>query len=80
MQSLIVFLIVAVATAYATWQLAPQALRRWLIGRLRAVAPSRGAWLSRLEASAESGGCGSCKGCAGAAGGPGKKGTIRVVS
>jgi len=64
MQSLTVFLIVAVAAAYAAWLLMPQTLRRWLIGRLRVVVPSGHAWLARLEADAESSGCSSCKGCA----------------
>jgi hypothetical protein len=67
MQSLLVFLIVGGAAAYAAWQLAPRVLRGWLIGRLRVVAPRRRTWLARLEASAESTGCASCKGCPGAA-------------
>jgi hypothetical protein len=64
MQNLIVFLIVGFAAGYAAWRLMPQALRRWLIGRLRVVAPSGRAWLARLEANAEAGDCGSCRGCA----------------
>lgn len=64
MQGLIVSLIVAAAAVYAAWQLMPQGMRRWLAGRLAAVAPSRRAWLARLEASAEDGACGGCKGCA----------------
>jgi Family of unknown function (DUF6587) len=64
MQNLTVFLIVLVAVGYASWRLMPQILRRWLIGRLRRVAPSRRAWLGRLEAKAEAGDCGSCRGCA----------------
>jgi hypothetical protein len=63
MQGLIVSLIVTAATAYAAWLLMPQSTRRWLIGRLMAIAPSRRAWLARLEAGAETGGCSSCKGC-----------------
>jgi len=64
MQATIVFLIVAAAAGYAAWQLMPQRLRRWLIARGAAIAPSRSAWLVRLEATAEEGACGSCKGCA----------------
>ena len=58
MQNLAVLLIVVVAAGYAAWQLMPQTLRRWLIGRLRVVTPSRRAWLARLEKNAESSGCG----------------------
>ena len=64
MQGLAVSLIVAAAAGYAAWQLMPQSMRRWLIGRLMVVAPSRRAWLARLEADAEDSGCSSCKGCA----------------
>jgi len=64
MQNLAVFLIVTAAAGYAAWQLMPRVLRRWLIGRLRVVAPSRRAWLARMEADAERSGCASCKGCA----------------
>jgi hypothetical protein len=64
MQNLAVFLIVTVAAGYAAWQLMPRIVRRWLIGRLRVVAPSRRAWLARVEADAERSGCASCKGCA----------------
>jgi hypothetical protein len=63
-QGPIVFLIVAAAAAYAAWQLMPQGMRRWLVGRLAAIAPSRRAWLARLEAGAGDSACGSCKGCA----------------
>ena len=64
MQGLTVSLIVAAAAAYAAWQLMPQSMRRWLIGRLMVIAPSRRAWLAHLEADAENSGCSSCKGCA----------------
>lgn len=64
MQVLVVALIVLAAAAYAAWQLMPRRMRRWLVGRLRTVAPSRGGWLARLVAEAENGACGSCKGCA----------------
>ena len=64
MQGLTVSLIVAAAAAYAAWQLMPQSMRHWLIGRLMVIAPSRRAWLGRLEAKAENSGCSSCKGCA----------------
>ena len=64
MQGLIVSLIVAAAAGYAAWQLMPQSVRRWLIGRMMVVAPSRRTWLARLEAKAENSGCSSCKGCA----------------
>lgn len=64
MQSLAVSLIVAGAAGYVAWLLAPQAMRRWLIGRLPVAAPSRRAWLARLEASAAKGACSSCAACA----------------
>jgi hypothetical protein len=64
MQGLTVSLIVAAAAAYAAWQLMPQSMRRWLVGRLMVIAPSRRVWLARLEADAENSGCSSCKGCA----------------
>ena len=40
MQIIIVSVIVAVAAGYAAWQLMPQSMRHWLIGRLMVVAPS----------------------------------------
>ena len=46
MQGLAVSLIVAAAAGYAAWQLMPQSMRRWLIGRLMVVAPSRRARLA----------------------------------
>lgn len=64
MESAIVFLVVGAAAVYAAWQLAPQALRRRVLG----------------ETSVASGGCASCKGCAAAPAEPHKKGTIRVIS
>jgi len=64
MQVLLVSLIVAAAAGYAGWQLMPRGMRRGLIGRLVAIAPSWRAWLARLEANAENGGCSSCRGCA----------------
>jgi hypothetical protein len=64
LENAVVLLIVTAAAVYAAWQLAPQALRRRVLG----------------EASAASGGCASCKGCAAAAGESPKKGTIRVIS
>ena len=63
MQNLIVFLIVAAAAGYAAWQLMPQFMRRWLIVRMMVIAPSRSAWLARVETGAENSGCRSCKGC-----------------
>jgi len=86
MQNLTVFLIIVVAAGYVAWQLAPQILRRWLIRRLAAVAPSRRDWLARLEQSAGSSGCDSCEGCEGTGKArvpptrPGKEVTIRVDS
>ena len=65
MQTLLVFLVVALAAAYSAWVLMPQGLRHWLVGRLMVVAPSRRAWLARLASNAENGGCSSCRGCAG---------------
>ena len=64
MQMLLVSMIVAVAGGYAGWLLMPQGLRRLLIDRLMAIAPSRRAWLARLASNAENGGCSSCRGCA----------------
>ncbi len=64
MQGLVVAFIVAAAAVYAAWQLMPQRMRSWLVGRMMAVAPSSRAWLTRLEADSEAGGCRSCKGCA----------------
>ena len=64
MQGLTASLIVAVAAAYAAWQVMPQSMRRRLIGRTTAIAPSRRAWLARLEANAEHGECKRCNGCA----------------
>ena len=78
MQPLIVSLIVAAAAGYAAWQLMPQSMRRWLIGRLMVVAPSRRAWLARLEANAENGGCSSCKGCAGDDQAPASPGRAKI--
>ena len=65
MQTLITYLIVAIAILYAGWLFMPQALRRWLIARLIEIAPSsQRARLARLQSGAESVGCSSCKGCA----------------
>jgi len=65
MQTLITYLIVAIAILYAGWLFMPQVLRRWLITRLIAVAPSsQRARLARLGSGAESVGCSTCKGCA----------------
>jgi hypothetical protein len=64
MQMLVVSIIVAVAAGYAGWLLMPQGVRRWLVGRLMVVAPSRRAWLARVASNAENGGCSSCRGCA----------------
>ncbi len=65
MQTLITYLIVAIAILYAGWLFMPQVLRRWLIARLIEIAPSsQRARLARLQSGAESVGCSSCKGCA----------------
>jgi len=65
MQALIAYLVVFAAAAYVGWLLMPRRVRHSLIARLMTVAPSRRAWLARLEAGAECGACGSCKGCTG---------------
>jgi hypothetical protein len=62
-QSLIVYIIVAAAALTAAWQFMPQFMRRWLVRRLAAIAPSQRGLLERLEAKAERSGCSSCKGC-----------------
>lgn len=68
MQTLIVYLIVTIASIYAAWLFMPQGVRRWLIGRFIAVTPSsQRARFARLRAGAESVGCNSCKGCESAA-------------
>ena len=65
MQTLITYLIVAIAILYAGWLFMPQILRRWLIAGLIEIAPSsQRARLARLQSGAESVGCSSCKGCA----------------
>ena len=65
MQTLIAYLIVAIAILYAAWLFMPQALRRWLIAHLIMLAPaSQRARLARLQSGAESVGCSTCKGCA----------------
>ena len=64
MQIIIVSVIVAAAAGYAAWQLMPQSMRHWLIGRLMVVAPSHRAWFARLEAGADNSGCDTCGGCA----------------
>lgn len=65
MQTLITYLIVAIAILYAGWLFMPQVLRRWLITGLIEIAPSsQRARLARLQSGAESVGCSSCKGCA----------------
>ena len=78
MQGPMVFLIVAAAAGYAGWLLMPQGMRRWLVRRLMAVAPSRSTWLARLEANAEAGGCSSCKGCAAGGRPPVRPGPARI--
>jgi hypothetical protein len=65
MQTLIAYFIVAIAILYAGWLFMPQAMRRWLIARLVAVAPSsQRARFARLQTGAETVGCSTCKGCA----------------
>ena len=65
MQALIAYFIVAMAMFYAGWLFMPQGMRRWLIARLIAHAPSsQRARFARLQSGAESVGCSSCKGCA----------------
>ena len=65
MQTLIAYLIVAIAIIYAGWLFMPQVLRRWLIARFITLVPaSQRARLARLQSGAESVGCSTCKGCA----------------
>jgi hypothetical protein len=64
MQELIAYLIVAAAALYAAWLFMPQAMRHRLIGRMMILAPSKQAWLARVEADGENAGCRTCKGCA----------------
>ena len=78
MQGLTVALIVAAAAGYAGWLLMPQGMRRSLLRRLMVVAPSRRAWLARVEANAETGGCSSCKGCAAGGRAPAPPGPARI--
>lgn len=68
-QTLVVAVVVACAMTYAVWTLMPQALRRWLAGRLarhasvQATLPMR--WQQALErATRAAPGCGGgCHGC-----------------
>jgi hypothetical protein len=62
-QTLIVMLIVVAAAIAATWQMMPRIMRRWLIRRLAALAPSQRGLLAQLETKAENSACGSCRGC-----------------
>jgi hypothetical protein len=65
MQALIAYSIVAAALAYASWLLMPRFVRRWLLARIRNIAPvSQRSWMARLESAAEDTGCSTCKGCA----------------
>ena len=63
MQTLIVTVIVSAAAIAAAWQLMPHFMRRWLIRRMTAIAPSQRGLLAQLEAKAENSACGSCKAC-----------------
>lgn len=65
MQALIAYSIVAAAMLYSAWLLMPQALRRWLLTRIKVVVPA--SWRSsivRLESASDDAGCSTCKGCA----------------
>jgi hypothetical protein len=62
-QTLIVMVIVAAAAIAASWQMMPRIMRRWLIRRMTALAPSQRGLLAQLEAKAENSACGSCRGC-----------------
>jgi hypothetical protein len=65
MQTLIAYCIVVTAVIYAGWVFMPQAMRRWLVARLIAIAPtSQRDRLARFQLGGESAGCGTCKGCA----------------
>ena len=64
MQSVITYLIVAIALAYALWLFAPVAARRWLTARLARVAPpALRSRLERAQTQSASTGCSSCQGC-----------------
>jgi hypothetical protein len=64
MQSLVTYLIVAIALAYALWLFAPVAARRWLTARLaRFAPPALRTRLERAQARSASTGCSSCQGC-----------------
>ena len=64
MQTLIVALVVAASTCYATWKLMPAAARRWLAAWVLRVSPGKpGLITSALRrAASASAGCG-CDGC-----------------
>jgi hypothetical protein len=65
LQTLIAYIIVAIAMIYAGWLFMPVKMRRWLIARMVAVVPpSQRSRFTRLQADAESVGCSTCKGCA----------------
>lgn len=64
MQSVVTYLIVAIALLYALWLFAPTAARRWLIARIAAIGPQAlRARLARYQAQSQTAGCSSCQGC-----------------
>lgn len=64
MQTLIAYFIVVTAVIYAGWVFMPQAMRRWLVARLIAIAPSsQRVRLASFQLDSESVECGTCKGC-----------------
>ncbi len=69
MQGVVVGLLVASSSVYALNQLMPEALRRWLLGRLLQIlssTPGLAPVATRLRAMRPTpGGCGGCSGCGG---------------
>jgi len=60
-QSVVTYLIVAIALAYVVWLFAPVAARRWLIARF--APPALRTRLERGQAKSASTGCSTCQGC-----------------
>jgi hypothetical protein len=64
MQSVVAYLIVAIALVYAVWLFAPVAARRWLIARIALFVPlALRTRLDGVQAKSESAGCSTCQGC-----------------
>lgn len=64
MQSVVTYLIVAIALVYVVWLFAPVAARRWLIARMaRFAPPALRTRLDRAQAKSAGAGCSTCQGC-----------------